>query len=145
MALHPPGQVECVIHHPPPAPVEVRVCAARWWCSPRVKLSVPPLPEPVEGAYVQRDCGTVTGASSVWPPHPEPVEVRGVCGKMAVQSPVQVQLCLHPLRQSKCACVQCDGGTVTGSSSVWPPLPEPVEVRGGSGEMTVQPQGQVQL
>lgn len=75
-------------------------------------------------------------------PLPEPVEVRGVCGKMAVQppgqvqfavrslnqskgrlcseiavqSPSQVQLGLRSLSQTKCAVVQCDGGAVTGSS-----------------------------
>ena len=76
----------------------------------------PPLPEPVEGAYVRQDGGTATGASSAVSPLPEPVEVRGGSGEIAVQPQVQVQFDVRSLSLSKGAVVKRDDGTATGSS-----------------------------
>ena len=76
VALHSPGQVECVIHPLPPEPVEV--------------------------------CG-VCGKMAVQPPCQVQFDVRSLsqskgrmCSVMVVQPPGQVQLGIRSLSQSKC-------------------------------------------
>ena len=113
IAVQSPSQVQFGLR--PQSQSKCAVVAARWWYSHRDKLSVPPLPEPVEGAYVKQDGGTATGASSVWHPLPEPVEVRVCAARLRYSHRCKLSV-PRPLSQSKCAYVRRDGGTVTVSS-----------------------------